>query len=162
VAITTTTLLPAPVQQRFDLKLLSRPMPDLIHKLMAMKKRLPERSGQILRLRRYNNLQTATVPLGPAGINPPPQTLSALDIDARVEWYGSYVLITDQVSLINEDPVLNETASVLAQSLRETEDELTRNMLAATAAFINSTGGVNGKVVAVLKSSLIDLKLLAA
>jgi N4-gp56 family major capsid protein len=40
--------------------------------------------------------------------------------------------------------VLNETASVLAQSLRETEDELTRNMLAATAAFINCTGGVNG------------------
>lgn len=54
------------------------------------------------------------------------------------------MIITDQVSLINEDPVLNETASLLAQSLRETEDELTRNMLAATAAFINCTGGVNG------------------
>ncbi len=126
------------------MKLLSRPMPDLIHKTMAMKKRLPDRSGQILRLRRYNNLNTATVPLGPSGINPPPQTLSALDIDARVEWYGTYVLITDQVTLINEDPVLNETASLLAQSLRETEDELTRNMLAATAGFINCTGGIDG------------------
>ena len=144
MAITTTTVLPAPVQQRFDMKLLSRPMPDLIHKTMAMKKRLPERSGQILRMRRYNNLQTATVPLGPQGINPPPQVLTALDIDAKVEWYGTYVLITDQVSLINEDPVLNETASLLAQSLRETEDELTRNMLNATAAFINCTNGVNG------------------
>lgn len=144
MTITTTSVLPAPVQQRFDMKLLSRPMPDLIHKTMAMKKRLPERSGQILRMRRYNNLATATVPLGPTGINPPPQTLSALDIDAKVEWYGSYVLITDQVSLINEDPVLNETASLLAQSLRETEDELTRNTLAATAAFINCTGGTNG------------------
>lgn len=111
---------------------------------MAMKKRLPERSGQILRMRRYNNLATATVPLGPTGVNPPPQVLSALDIDAKVEWYGSYVLITDQVSLINEDPVLNETASLLAQSLRETEDELTRNMLQGTAAFINCTGGVDG------------------
>ncbi len=40
--------------------------------------------------------------------------------------------------------VLNETASLLAQSLRETEDELTRNMLAATAGFINCTGGING------------------
>lgn len=144
MTITTTSVLPAPVQQRFDMKLLSRPMPDLIHKTMAMKKRLPDRSGQILRLRRYNNLNTATVPLGPSGINPPPQTLSALDIDARVEWYGTYVLITDQVTLINEDPVLNETASLLAQSLRETEDELTRNMLAATAGFINCTGGIDG------------------
>lgn len=40
--------------------------------------------------------------------------------------------------------MLNETASLLAQSLRETEDELVRNMLAATAAFINCTGGING------------------
>ena len=157
MTITTTSVLPAPVQQRFDMKLLSRPMPDLIHKTMAMKKRLPERSGQILRMRRYNNLQTATVPLGPNGINPPPQTLSALDIDAKVEWYGTYVLITDQVSLINEDPVLNETASLLAQSLRETEDELTRNMLAATAAFINCVGGVNGDNPTEITRSDIDV-----
>jgi len=86
MSITTTTSLPAPVQQRFDMKLLSRPMPDLIHKLFAMKKRLPSRSGRTLRMRRYNNLLTATVPLGPSGINPPPQTLSAIDIDATVEF----------------------------------------------------------------------------
>lgn len=58
----------------------------------------------------------------------------------------SYVAITDQVSLINEDPVLNETASLLSQCLRETEDALTRNMLAATASVLNSTSGVNGDV----------------
>ena len=40
--------------------------------------------------------------------------------------------------------VLNETASLLAQSLRETEDQLTRDTLSATAAFINCTGGANG------------------
>lgn len=144
MTITTTSLLPAPVQQRFDMKLLSRPMPDCIHKTMAMKKRLPDRSGQILRMRRYNNLATATVPLGPSGLTPPPQTLSALDIDAKIEWYGTYVVVTDQVSLVNEDPVLNESASLLAQCLRETEDELTRNMLSATAGFVNATGGMDG------------------
>lgn len=101
---TTTTVLPPPVQQRFDMKLLSRPSPDTIHKTMAMKKKIPERSGNILRMRRYNNLNTATVPLGPSGLNPPAQTLASLDIDATINWYGSYVLITDQVTLINEDP----------------------------------------------------------
>ena len=41
----------------------------------------------------------------------------------------------------------------------QTEDELTRNMLAATAGFINCVGGVNGKViVAVKKSLVIDLE----
>lgn len=76
----------------------------------------------------------------------------------------TYVLITDQVTLINEDPVLNEAASLLSQSLRETEDELVRNMLLATAGFINCTNGLNGRQwnIAVLKSSLIDSELLAA
>jgi N4-gp56 family major capsid protein len=40
--------------------------------------------------------------------------------------------------------VLNECAARLGVSLRQTEDQLTRDMLAATAAFINCTGGVNG------------------
>ena len=39
--------------------------------------------------------------------------------------------------------VLNEAAQRLGVSLRQTEDELTRNMLKATAAFINCTGGTN-------------------
>jgi N4-gp56 family major capsid protein len=40
--------------------------------------------------------------------------------------------------------VLNEAAARLGVSLRQTEDELTRNMLASTASFINCVGGVNG------------------
>jgi N4-gp56 family major capsid protein len=40
--------------------------------------------------------------------------------------------------------VLNEAARRLGVSLRQTEDELTRNMLASTASAINCVGGVNG------------------
>jgi len=40
--------------------------------------------------------------------------------------------------------VLNECAARLGVSLRQTEDQLTRDMLASTASFINATGGVNG------------------
>jgi N4-gp56 family major capsid protein len=144
MSITTPTLLPAPVQQWFDDVLLARPEPLLIHNKFAMHKRMPERSGRTVRYRRYNNLARATVPLGPSGLTPPPQVLSAVDIDATIDWYGTYVILTDQVTLQNQDPVLNETASLLAQSLRETDDELTRNMLEATASFINCVNGVNG------------------
>lgn len=142
--ITNPGVLPPPVQQWFDDVLLSRPEPLLIHNKFAMRKRLLARSGNTVRYRRYNNLATATVPLGNSGITPPPQTISAVDIDAQSDWYGSYVIITDQVTIQNQDPVLNETASLLAQSLRETDDELTRNMLEATASFINCVNGVNG------------------
>ena len=40
--------------------------------------------------------------------------------------------------------VLNEAAQRLGVSLRQTEDELTRDMLSSTASFINCTGGTNG------------------
>lgn len=144
MTITTTNALPAPVQQWFDNVLLSRPMPNLIHKQMAMKKRIPPNNGRIARYRRYTNLATATVPLPDSGITPPGQVLNAVDIDARLDWYGTYVTITDQVMFVNQDPVLNQTVSLLAQSMRETEDELIRNMLLGTSAVINSTQGVNG------------------
>jgi len=46
--------------------------------------------------------------------------------------------------LQNQDPVLNECAARLGVSLRQTEDQLTRDMLASTASFINCVGGSNG------------------
>jgi N4-gp56 family major capsid protein len=136
-------------------------MPKLVHKQMAMKKELPPNSGRIARYRRYTNLQTATVPLPDSGLTPPGQVLNAVDIDARLDFYGTYVTITDSVMFINQDPVLNQTVSLLAQSMRETEDELIRNMLASTASVINCTGGVNGDMPTELARSDIDATILA-
>lgn len=54
--------------------------------------------------------------------------------------------------------VLNWMTNQLGISLRETEDELIRDMLLSSAGQINCVGGVNGKNVAVIKFSLIDLE----
>lgn len=144
MAITTTTMLPAPVQQSFSYKLLSVPTPSLIHKLPAMKKNMPRNGGTTLRMVRYNALETAMVPLGNSGITPPAVSLTKVNIDAKMDFYGQYIQINEQVTLTSQDPVLNEAAKRLGVSLRQTEDQLTRNMLAATASFINCTAGVNG------------------
>lgn len=144
MSITTTSTLPAPVQQSFSYKLLSVPVPNMIHQIPAMKKNMPRNGGTTLRMRRYNPLNTALVPLGNTGVTPPPQNLTAVDIDAKISFYGTYVTLNEQVTLQNQDPVLNECAARLGVSLRQTEDTLTRDMLAGTAAFINATGGVNG------------------
>lgn len=142
--ITTTTTLPAPVQQTFSYKLLSVPVPNMIHKVPAERKMMPRNGGRTLRMRRYNPLPTALVPLGNTGVTPPSVPLTAVDIDATIDFYGQYIQLNEQVTLQNQDPVLNQAAERLGVSLRQTEDELTRNMLAATAAAINCTGGVNG------------------
>jgi len=144
MAITTTSTLPAPVQQSFSYKLLSVPTPNMIHKIPAMKKKMPRNGGTTLRMRRYNPLSTAKVPLGNTGVTPPAQQLTAIEIDAKMSFYGTYVILNEQVTLQSQDPVLNEAAARLGVSLRQTEDELTRDMLASTASFINCTGGVNG------------------
>ncbi len=144
MAITTTSSLPSPVQQSFSYKLLSVPVPNMIHKIPAMKKQMPRNGGNTLRMRRYNPLNTALVPLGNTGVTPPAQLLTAVDIDAKISFYGTYIQLNEQVTLQNQDPVLNECAARLGVSLRQTEDTLTRDMLAATAGFINCTGGTNG------------------
>lgn len=77
--ITTTSVLPSPVQQSFSYKLLSVPVPNMIHKIPAMRKLLPRNGGNTLRMRRYNPLPTALVPLGNTGITPPSVALSAVD-----------------------------------------------------------------------------------
>jgi N4-gp56 family major capsid protein len=116
----------------------------MIHKIPAMLKKMPRNGGVTLRLRRYNPLSTAMVALGNTGVTPPAQNLTAVDIDAKISFYGTYVVLNEQVTLQNQDPVLNECAARLGVSLRQTEDQLTRDMLAGTAAFINCVAGVNG------------------
>jgi N4-gp56 family major capsid protein len=154
--ITTPTTLPAPVQQTFDDVLLSVRTPNLIMKLGALSKRLPAKGGRTLRMARYDRLPTAPVPLGPSGATPPATPLNRVDIDATMSFYGQYVAINQQVTLQNQDPVLNETAELLGLSLRMTEDQLTRDMLASTAGFINCTGGNNGDLPTNLSLSDID------
>jgi hypothetical protein len=46
--------------------------------------------------------------------------------------------------------------------MRQAEDLILRDYIISAASFINASGGSNGRFVAVVKSSLIDLKLLAA
>jgi len=161
MSITTTSSLPSPVQQSFSYKLLAVPVPNMIHKIPALLKNMPRNGGTTLRMRRYNPLATALVPLGNSGVTPPAQNLTAVDIDAKISFYGTYVILNEQVTLQNQDPVLNECAARLGVSLRQTEDELTRNMLASTAAFINCTGGVNGDMPTELTRSDVDNVVLA-
>lgn len=116
----------------------------MIHKIPADLKAMPRNGGTTLRMRRYNPLATAPVPLGNSGVTPPPQQLSAVNIDAQMDFYGTYVLLNEQVTLQNQDPVLNEAAQRLGVSLRQTEDQLMKDMLASTASFINCVGGTNG------------------
>ena len=142
--ITTTTVLAAQVQQSFNMKLLSTPTAQYIHKVPAELMKIPRNGGDTLRMTRYNQLPSSLVPLGNTGVTPPSTQLTAVNIDAQINYYGQYIEINEQVTLQRKDPVLNAASERLGDAMRRTEDELTRNMLAGTAAFLNCVGGVNG------------------
>ena len=52
--------------------------------------------------------------------------------------------------------VLNEAANRLGVSLRQTEDQLMRDNMAATASFLNCVGGVDGDVPTEITRSDVD------
>ncbi len=157
--------LPPQIQQRYNSKLLSTPEHNLIHQLFATPVELPDNQGFIDRQSRYDRLDLFEVPLDDAQNNPPSQQLNRVDVDCRVRVYATYIVLTRQVTITNEDPVLNSAAARLGQAMRETQDALQRDNLEATASVVNCVGGSNGRLnwnIAVVKSSLIDLELLAA
>lgn len=144
MSIMTTSLLTAPVQATFSMKLLAVAVPYMCYKIPASLKKAPRNGGTDVRYRRYNPLATCPVPLGNSGICPPPQIASAINIDARMSFYGTYLSVNEQVTLQNQDPVLNELSIRLGVSLRQTEDQLMRDKLLSSATFINCVGGGNG------------------
>ena len=144
MSITTTGVLSPAVQQTFNLKLLAVPTPNNIHRIPAMKQMMPRHGGFDMRFRRYNPLNTFLVPLGNSGVTPPSQNLTAIDLDCKIDWYGTWLEINEQVILQNQEQVLNEAAIRLGVALRQTEDELTRNVLASTMTQIDCVNGSNG------------------
>ena len=66
------------------------------------------------------------------------------EVSPPEEWFKHHFKSSNLKVTKSNRLVLNECAARLGVSLRQTEDQLTRDMLAATASFINCTGGVNG------------------
>ncbi len=136
--------MPPQIQQRYNAKLLSTPERNCIHMLFAMPTELPDNQGFIDRQSRYDRLDLFPVPLDDAQANPPAQNLNRVDVDCRVRVYATYIVLTRQVTITNEDPILNSAAARLGQAMRETQDVLMRDTLESSASIVNCVGGGNG------------------
>lgn len=90
------------------------------------------------------------------GRTPPGTPLSVTDIKARVDFYGNFVTITNQVQLTVEDRVLNESATLLAQNLAQTIDEVTRDVLASTSSVLLCRNGLNAQTPTELTKTDLD------
>jgi N4-gp56 family major capsid protein len=148
--------MPPQIQQRYNAKLLSTPERNLIHNLFAMPVELPDNQGFIDRQSRYDRLDLFPVPLDDAQTNPPSQQLNRVDVDCRVRVYATYIVLTRQVTITNEDPILNSAAARLGQAMRETQDVVQRDNLESSASIVNCVGGSNGDLPTEMALSDVD------
>ena len=148
--------MPPQIVQRYNAKMLSTPERNCIHNLFAVPVELPDNQGFIDRQSRYDRLDLFPVPLDDEQNNPPSQNLNRVDVDCRVRVYSTYIVLTRQVTITNEDPILNSAAARLGQAQRETSDVLQRDNLEATASVINCVGGANGDLPTEMAVSDVD------
>lgn len=148
--------MPPQIQQNYTDKLLSTPERSTIHNLFANVVEVDDNDGFINRQSRYDALDTFEVPLDNTQVNPPSQLLSRVDVDCRVRNYATYVVITKQVAMTNQDIILNASAARLGQAYKETSDILQRDNLESTASIVNCVGGSNGDLPTQMTISDVD------
>ena len=155
MTITDTTVLKPAVRDYYDRLVLMTAYPTLVHAKFCQKRIMPEKMGDTIVFRRYSKLDTVPIPLVD-GITPPGAPLSATDLKARVDFYGNFVTITNQVELTVEDRTINEASRLLAQNLGQTLDEITRDVLASTTSVIQAENGTNGNTPTEINKADVD------
>ena len=79
---------------------------------------------------------------------PPSDLPTRTDITAKMKIYGGWIKSTKFVELQDQNKPLNQFVRLQGIQLRETEDILTREMLATTAALVDCADGFNGRAIA--------------
>lgn len=131
MATTTSTTIPAEVNNFYDRTLLFRAVPLFVHTRWAQIRDIPRKSGTLtIKFRRYGNLVPATTPLSD-GITPTGSQLSVTDITATVSQYGDFITVTDVLDFQSQDATLMEAAEILGDQMGDTLDQLTRDVLTA-------------------------------
>lgn len=150
---------------QFSEDLLSTPQQNLIHSFGADLHYADAHVGKNIRMSRYERLSTDGGLLDGSGIDPAAEAVVRSDIDAEMEVYAKTVIVNEQVTLFENDKVLTKFTALLGQWMRTKEDVLMRDLFSSSASYLAATGGVNGRQngkIAVVKSLLMDLELLAA
>lgn len=155
MAITNVSVLAPAVREYYDRLLLMTAYPALVFTRKAQKRVIPKNSGDTAVFRRYARLATVPIALND-GITPPGAALSATDIKARIDFYGNFVTLTNQVEMTVEDQTLNEAARLLAQNMGQTLDELTRDVLVSTTSILQCSNGTNGNTPTELTKADLD------
>jgi N4-gp56 family major capsid protein len=111
-------------------QLLTRGMPYLLLEQFGSSKPLPSGKSLSMKFRRYLSLPLATTPLS-EGVTPVSKKLSSEDITMTLSQYGDVVEITDVILDAHEDPILQETETLLGEQAAKTIETMRYYILRA-------------------------------
>jgi len=130
----------------YDLKLLERALPELIHSQFGQNRNIPPNQGINIQFRKFASLPAATTALT-EGTPPSASTLTISTVAATVSQYGSVVDGSDIVQTQTIDNVLTEVAMLLGENMGNTLDIIDREILVAgTTVQYGSTAGSRAQV----------------
>lgn len=148
----------SPYADYYDRTMLVRAVSNFVHTRWAQVRDIPQNMGQTIKFRRYGNLTAATTALT-EGVTPAGSQLSITDVVATPLQYGDFVTITDKLSFTTLDPLLTETAEILADQASDTLDQLTRDvMLAGTTVQYASTATQRTDITAAMKLNATEIR----
>lgn len=134
-------------------ELLKRGIPYLVLEKFGQAKTLPEAASKVVKFRRYNALDNTPAALT-EGVTPSSQTLSVTDVTATLSQYGGLVTITDVVMDTHEDPVLNESTTLLGEQAAQLIEKMRYGVLKAGTNVIYANGSARNAVNTVLTLTL--------
>jgi len=146
---------PPGVQAFYDRNLLERAQPNDVHGRFGQKRPISTRSGNQIKFRRYSQLAAATTALT-EGVTPTGSALSVTDITSTLAQYGSFITLSDMVSMTNQDSVVTEATDVLGDQAGTTID-LTRRDVLVAGSNVAFASGVANRLALVNKLTALDL-----
>jgi N4-gp56 family major capsid protein len=139
-ALTTTNEVDPAVATVYERTLLEPAYPQYVHNQFAERFSIASKKGNTIKMRRYARYSAATTPLT-EGITPNGHRQSKVDLLAEVSQYGDFATLTDVVDLTVEDPNILIEVRRQADQMRNTEDQLTRDVLATSASSTTCSNG---------------------
>lgn len=122
MTITTTSNLPAPILQSLAPGMLSVPTPNFNYIIPAEKYSMPRQGGTTMRFLRPVPLDPPVVQLGNTGVEPASQVATREIVDAAMAFYGTSVILNEQVVIQDQDPQsLTKKNGVIKSSLIDLE-----------------------------------------
>lgn len=141
--ITTTTDVAPAVEIFYNRVLLEASKENMVYRQHAQKATMPRNSGNTYKWHRYPMPAAATTPLV-EGQDPAGRKVSQESLTAKIQFYGDFEHITEEVDVTNQDPVLSMSAERNGYQADITFESLMRDILAASASSTNASGGDNG------------------